>query len=118
MKLSQKHAIITGASLGFGFAVARAFVEEGSSIALCARNVKQLQQAQEELAALAPGKSRVYAIPADVAQSHDVRRFVQTAIEELGGIDILVGNAGVYGPKGLLEEVDWEEWEQALHVNL
>jgi 3-oxoacyl-[acyl-carrier protein] reductase len=118
MKLQQKRAIITGASLGFGSAVARAFVAEGAHVLLCARNAAPLQRVQEELSTRAQGNSRVYAMPIDVAQPPEVRRLVQTAIKELGGVDILVCNAGVYGPKGPSEEVDWEEWTQAVAINL
>jgi len=98
--------------------VARAFVQEGADVLLCARNAEQLRQAQEELVALARGTVRVLSVPADVSQSSDVQLLVRTALVEFGGLEILVCNAGVYGPKGAIQDVNWAEWSQAIAVNL
>src|SRR5436309_13218419 len=65
VKLAHRRAVITGASQGFGLVVARAFVQEGADVMLCARNVEPLRQAQEELVALAKGTVRVLTLPAD-----------------------------------------------------
>ncbi len=118
MKLARRRAVITGASQGFGLVVARAFVHEGADVMLCARNAEQLQLAQQELAALAEGTVRVLAMPADVSQPGDVQLLVRTALAELGGLEILVCNAGVYGPKGAIDDVDWAEWSHAITINL
>ncbi|MCY3024376.1 MAG: SDR family NAD(P)-dependent oxidoreductase [Planctomycetota bacterium] len=126
MKLQGKRAIITGASQGFGLAVARAFVAEGASVAICARAAAQLRQAQGELekaagaqaGSLHHNQARVVAVPADISRSGDVDRLVQKTLEGLGGLEILVCNAGVYGPKGAIEQVDWNEWAQAISINL
>ena len=118
MKLASKRALITGASQGFGLAVARAFVEAGADVMLCARSAERLDEARQELVRLAGGQSRVLARPADVSDPGDVRQLVQTALAELGGLEILVSNAGVYGPKGPIEQVDWAEWSRAVATNL
>lgn len=118
MKLASKRALITGASQGFGLAVARAFVEAGADVMLCARSAERLDEARQELVRLAGGQSRVLARPADVSDPGDVRQLVQTALAELGGLEILVSNAGVYGPKGPIEQVDWAEWSRAVAINL
>ena len=119
MKLKNRRAIITGASQGFGLAVARAFVMEGADVALCARNAEQLRQAESELASLANGNgARIVTVVADVAKPADVRKLVGAAIEKLGGVEIMVCNAGVYGPKGAIDDVDWEEWTEAIEINL
>ncbi|MCI0563529.1 MAG: SDR family oxidoreductase [Nitrososphaera sp.] len=118
MKLARKRALITGASQGFGLAIARAFVEEGSEVMLCARSAEQLYCAQREVAELAKGRVRVLAMPADVSEPVDVQHLVKVTLTELGGIEILVCNAGIYGPKGPIEEVSWTEWSQAIAVNL
>ena len=55
---------------------------------------------------------------ADVSVLHDVTVVVERAIAEFGGLDVLVCNAGVHGPKGPIEDVDWHEWVQALNINL
>ena len=55
---------------------------------------------------------------ADVSQPEAVERLVDDALERFSRIDVLVNNAGIYGPKGPVEEVAWDEWEQAVRVNL
>ena len=118
MRLANRRALITGASQGFGLAVARAFVDEGADVMLCARGAVQLHRAQKELAELAGEKSRVLAMPADVSEPDDIQRLVKTTLAELGGLEILVCNAGIYGPKGPLQDVGWAEWSQAIAINL
>lgn len=118
MRLAGKRALITGGSQGFGLTVARAFIEEGASVMLCARGAESLYCAQKELAGTAGPNSRALAMPADVSVADEVRRLVDTALSELGGLEILVCNAGVYGPKGPLHEVEWTEWSEAIGINL
>ena len=118
MKLAGKRVLITGGSQGFGLAVARAFVEQGASVMLCARGAVPLRHARAELAAMTRQDSRVVAMTADVSVPEDVRRLVDTTLIELGGLDVLVCNAGIYGPKGPLQDVDWTEWSDAIGVNL
>jgi NAD(P)-dependent dehydrogenase (short-subunit alcohol dehydrogenase family) len=118
VKLEGKRTLITGASQGFGLAVARAFAEAGASVMLCARGKNELEQARAEVAALAPSKARVGAMTADVARPDDVRKLAAATIAELGGLDVVVCNAGVYGPKGPIEDVSWTEWEHAFAINV
>jgi 3-oxoacyl-[acyl-carrier protein] reductase len=118
MKLTGKRALVTGGSQGFGLAVARAFVQEGADVMLCARGAEPLRRAQEELAGMTGQKARVMALAADVSAPDDVRRLVDATLAGLGGLEVLVCNAGVYGPKGPLQDVDWTEWVEAIRVNL
>lgn len=118
MKLIGRKAIITGASHGFGFKVAEAFLREGAQITLCARNTDMLQQARAQLIDFAGSSAKITCITADVSKPSDIKRLVKTAFQEMAGIDILVANAGVYGTKGALEDIDWEEWSQAIDINL
>lgn len=64
-----------------------------------------------------PGQ-KVCAVKADVSKSEDVVNLTNAAFKELERIDVLINNAGVYGPKGLIENVDWEEWVRAVQINL
>lgn len=118
MKLAGKRALITGASQGFGLAVARAFLIEGASVAICARGEQRLDAARQELRALVGDDQRVVTTPADVSNADEVERLIAATLEGLRGLDILVCNAGVYGPKGPSHEVDWTEWERAVAMNL
>ncbi len=116
MKFQGQRALITGANQGFGLAVARAFVAEGADVMLCARDESHLAQAQRELVAL--GSASVVAMRADVSRKEDVERLVDATLAQLGGLEIVVANAGVYGPKGAVENVDWDEWVNAIAINL
>ena len=116
MKLTKRSALITGASQGFGLAVARAFAQAGADLMLCARDAEQLALAQRQVAEV--GDTRVLALPADVSQPDDVRRLVDTMLTEFAKLDILVCNAGVYGPAGPVEQVNWSEWLNAIAINL
>jgi len=116
--LSHRSALITGASQGLGLAIARAYVATGASVMLCARDGSLLMQARDEVATLAGPSQRVEAMRADVSVMGDVEALVSAAIEKLGGLHVLVNNAGVYGPMGSLDEIDWAEWRRAMDVNI
>lgn len=118
MELKGCCAIITGASQGFGFAVAKQFLQEGANIFLCARNATLLCKAQKILLAQAQKCSQVFSETADVSNLEQMKKLAEVAIEKFGKIDVLVANAGIYGPKGLTEEVDWDEWSKTIDINL
>lgn len=116
MKLEGKRAVITGASQGLGLAITRVFLEEGATVLICARNADELESARAELDSAYPG--RVFARRCDVSSEAELDAFAAAAAELLGGVDILVCNAGVYGPKGPIETIDWAAWVQAIQINL
>ena len=116
MRLLGKRAVVTGASQGLGLAIARVFLAEGASVLICARNAAELETARQELDAAHPGK--VFAERCDVGKAADVDGFAAAAARLLGGVDILVCNAGVQGPKGPIDNVDWDAWVQAVQINL
>jgi NAD(P)-dependent dehydrogenase (short-subunit alcohol dehydrogenase family) len=116
--LQNKVAIVTGANQGLGLEIARKYLEAGASLSICARDEKLLRQAERELNSLLRPGQKILALPADVSKAADVQALVRATLETFGGIDILVNNAGVYGPKGAIEEVDWQEWARAIEINL
>lgn len=118
MKLTGLCAIISGASQGLGYEVARQFVQEGADIMICARNADALYKAQQELLMLANQRSKVMAMPVDVSKLSQVEAMVAATLAETGRIDVLVANAGIYGTKGPIEEIDWDEWSEAIDINL
>lgn len=116
--LSGRGALITGASRGLGLEIAKAYAREGASVVLCARDPEALDEARDAVTALATPGASVSAHAADVSVPADVERLVAAALEELPDLSILVNNAGVYGPKGRIEDVDWQAWTHAIAVNL
>ncbi|HTD64958.1 MAG TPA: SDR family oxidoreductase [Candidatus Limnocylindria bacterium] len=116
-QLARRNAIITGASQGLGKVIAEHFIRAGASVVLCARTKPDLAATQKELAKLAP-KQKVLAHVCDVSDEAQVNDVVEFALEELGSVEVLVANAGVYGPMGPTESVDLAEWRQALEINL
>jgi NAD(P)-dependent dehydrogenase (short-subunit alcohol dehydrogenase family) len=118
MKLSGLNAIITGASQGLGLEIARHFLREGASLAICARDATKLAEAAQELVRLAHPGQKMIAKACDVSDETAVRDFVAAAIAGLGSVQVLVNNAGIYGPKGPSENVDWAEWKRAIEINL
>jgi NAD(P)-dependent dehydrogenase (short-subunit alcohol dehydrogenase family) len=115
--LDGKAALITGANQGLGLEIARRYLDAGASVFICARNEELLAGAAAELVERA-GPDRVGSMAADVADATQVEALVSTAVARFPELSILVNNAGVYGPKGSIEEVDWEAWTQAIAVNL
>jgi 3-oxoacyl-[acyl-carrier protein] reductase len=116
MRLSGKNAVITGASQGLGLEIARQFVRQGANVAICGRHGPDLDSAAQDLAG--EGSGRVLHTVADVSREADVDAFAQFCKAGLGGVDILVCNAGVYGPKGAIEEIEWPAWREAIEINL
>ena len=117
MKLKNNNALITGGSQGLGKAIAEYFLREGANVALCARNEKELLATRDELAAKFPGQ-KVIAKTCDVANESQVNDLVAFALHELGSLNALVLNAGIYGPMGPTETVPLDDWRRALDINL
>ena len=109
--------LVTGASRGIGAATARAFAEAGDRVAV--NYASSLSSAEEVLQSLA-GQGHILA-PADLTDPAAVRQMVDRVAAAMGGIDVLVNNAGIYAQHEILE-VSYEQWQQAwsetLAVNL
>jgi 3-oxoacyl-[acyl-carrier protein] reductase len=116
--LTGRAALVTGANRGLGFEIARGFVAAGSSVMLCARDAGPLEAAAREISALARNEQSVICRTCDVTDSVQVCSVVEQTIREFGDLQILVNNAGVYGPFGPIENVDWSEWVKAVEINL
>jgi len=118
MRLDGRTAVVTGGSHGFGLAVATAFAAEGADLLICARGQEALETARASLSARVQPGRRVLSTVADVSRPEDAEHLVGTAWDAFGRLDVLVNNAGVYGPMGLLEDVNWEDWVRAVEINL
>ncbi len=112
--LEGKTSLITGASRGIGFAIARKLGELGSRVSICSRDPQKLESAANELKRHG---INVFAMPADVTRPADIDAFVTRTETSLGPIEIVVNNAGVgyFGPSHEASEVNWD---QVLDTNL
>jgi dehydrogenase/reductase SDR family protein 4 len=112
--LDGKVALVTGASRGIGAAIARELATAGASVALAGREEATLQ----EVARSFPRGIRGLAVAADMAETSDLERLVGRVVEELGGLDVLVNNAGFLPDAKQIYNVDLEEWQHVVDVNL
>lgn len=114
MRLDGKTALITGGGRGIGRAIALRFAEEGADVAVVARTRPEIESVAREVER--KGR-RSLAIPCDVGDPQEVEDAARCAVRDLGGIDILVANAGLllHAP---LQETTNAVWEEVLRVNL
>lgn len=117
MKLKNLNALVTGGSQGLGKTIAEHFLREGANVVLCARSEKDLTSARDALAAKFPAR-KISARICDVSNESQVSELVAFALRELGSLEALVLNAGVYGPMGPTESVSLDDWRRALDINL
>ncbi|MFN3745472.1 MAG: SDR family oxidoreductase [Hyphomicrobiaceae bacterium] len=115
LQMTGRNALVTGASLGIGLAIAKAFVGAGANVALVARRQEPLDAARRELEKVGPGK--VAAIAGDVSKAEDCTRVFTAAEEALGPLDVLVNNAGT-SKTGKFETITDEVWQADLDLKL
>lgn len=113
--LSGQVALVTGAGRGIGRAVAAELAAAGAAVALVARSADQVAAAA---AAIHLSGGTALGLAADVTSQADVNRVVREVEQRLGPVDLLVNNAGIYGPRGPLWETDPAAWWEVLEVNL
>lgn len=114
MKLQGKIAAITGGTAGLGRGIAEAFLAEGASVALMARNADKAQKVLEEIGA----GDRAIFVAGDVMQQGDIEGFVDQTVKHFGRIDILVNNAGGAGDLKPMVDLSDEAFDEAMKWNV
>ncbi|MBJ2067878.1 SDR family oxidoreductase [Serratia odorifera] len=112
--IKDKVIVITGASSGMGEAAARHLAHKGAKLVLAARRSDRIDVLAKEINA--QGGTAI-AVATDVTRENDVKKLVDTAVNQLGRIDVLINNAGVM-PLSPLDQVKVNEWNQMIDVNL
>ncbi|MGC2192566.1 MAG: SDR family oxidoreductase [Candidatus Dormiibacterota bacterium] len=114
LNLQGRRAVVTGGSKGLGAAIARELLAEGAVVAICSRNQDELEAAAEELR---QGGGQVVAQVADVTDPEQVESFIGHSVAELGGLDVLVNNAGRAHP-GTFATLTDADFQADLEVKL
>ncbi len=113
-EVNGKAVVITGASRGIGASAAREFAAAGAKVVLAARTATQIQDIADEITRA--GGSAV-AMACDVSRYRDVESVVSRCVDEFGGIDVMINNAGVIEPIGHLATSEPEAWAHAADIN-
>ncbi|HZS92116.1 MAG TPA: SDR family oxidoreductase [Chloroflexota bacterium] len=114
MRLRHKIAVVTGAASGIGRGIAVRFAEEGADVALADINFAGLEETAQQVRGLG---RRVVVQEMDVRDRTRVEHLVNSTLDELGGLDILVANAGIGSGHAFLEETD-EQYDELMGVNM
>ncbi|MFT4961487.1 MAG: NAD(P)-dependent dehydrogenase (short-subunit alcohol dehydrogenase family), partial [Paracoccaceae bacterium] len=112
MDMTSKTVLITGASRGIGGEAARVFAAVGANVVLLARSKDSLQARADEIG------NKALALAGDVSSYGDMQAAVQACVDTFGGLDVLIGNAGVIEPISRMATADPEGWAQAIDINL
>ena len=113
-ELAGKRALVTGAASGIGRAIALAFAREGAVLAVHARSLESATAIADEI--LLSGASAV-AVSGDLTDNSAIKGLCEKTIVDLGGIDVLVNNAGAVG-KAPLSGTSEEDWDRIMQINL
>jgi len=116
--LIGKVAIVTGANQGLGLEIVKHYLQAGASVIMCARNEELLNSAKEGLINSLSGTQKLLTKSADISNLNDVNGILDFTLQECGACHILVNNAGIYGPKGRIEDIDSSEWIKAIEINV
>ncbi|HEX4242321.1 MAG TPA: SDR family NAD(P)-dependent oxidoreductase [Steroidobacteraceae bacterium] len=116
--LAGRSAVISGGNRGLGLEIARRYVAAGASVLICARDQALLADAAGELERMAGAEQLIAACAADVSRPAEADGVIDTALRRFGRLDILVSNAGIAGPGGSLEHLEWPAWVRTMEVNL
>ena len=109
--LENQRILVTGASQGIGFGVAKAFLEEGARVVINSSNEQRLTNARKELS----GLGEVYGVVADLSEKSEIERLVSETTAVLGGIDTLAYSTGSPA-QGAFMKKNYEEWEDAARL--
>jgi NAD(P)-dependent dehydrogenase (short-subunit alcohol dehydrogenase family) len=112
MKLAGKVAVITGASMGIGEAIAKLFLQEGAKVVLCARDLPRTKEAEQRIG----GGANTLSASCDVSKRDQVDALVKAAVAKFGRIDIFVNNAG-FGLNDAVADMDMTEFRRMFDTN-
>ena len=107
----KKRVVVTAGASGIGRAIAERFLKENASVHICDISERFLSDAKQ-------ANPRLRGSVADVSDASQVERFFRDAMTDLGGIDVLVNNAGISGPRAPVDAIDYADWNETIATNL
>ncbi|SHG56368.1 SDR family NAD(P)-dependent oxidoreductase [Flagellimonas flava] len=110
--MKGKTVIVTGASTGIGYAIAKLFIEKGTNVVMNANNPERLEKAYQDLGS----PSNAITVSGDVGKKTTGRELTQAALDKFGSVDVLINNAGVFHSKPFLE-VEESDLDRYLTTN-
>jgi NAD(P)-dependent dehydrogenase (short-subunit alcohol dehydrogenase family) len=116
MTYQDKVVVVTGGTKGIGKGCARAFVEAGAIVVLCARNESEGAAVASELNAMGPGRAQF--LRCDVAKSDEIQRLIDNTVANFGRLDCLINNAGWHPPHKPIDEFSIQDFRDLLDLNL
>jgi len=115
VRLKEKRIVVTGGSKGLGRALTVRFVREGACVAICARFAEDLNRLNIELRS---GGAHLLCVACDIADPEQVGQFARSVLEDFGGVDVLINNASILGPRIDLVEFSRSTWARVIDVNV
>src|SRR5438874_2894593 len=109
--MNDQRVLVTAGAAGIGREIARAFAANGAKVFVCDIDVKMLDALAQEIKGLVTNVC-------DVSKRADIERMMAAAVSALGGLDVLVNNAGISGPTAPVEQMDPDQWEKVMQVDL
>lgn len=116
LDLSNKNILITGGSMGLGYAAAEACLQANGRVVICARNQDDLDAAVSRLKA--NGHQNITGITADVTKQEEIETALNEVESQFGTLNAVIHSAGIYGPIGPITEVNPQEWLDVMQINL
>lgn len=115
LQLTDKRALVTGASRGLGFATALALANEGARVAINSRDADNLSESAAKITN--ESGSEAQPLPGDLSDPTTIEELIKQTVDSLGGLDLLVTNAGG-PPAGKFESFDEDTWQKAIDLTL
>jgi NAD(P)-dependent dehydrogenase (short-subunit alcohol dehydrogenase family) len=113
--LRGKVALVTGGSCGIGRAIATAYAQRGACVFMCGRNVNDIEAALRDIRQTGGAADGV---TGDIGKAEDVEHIVRKTVERFGGIDVLVNNASILGPREPIANYPLAAWNEVIRINL
>ncbi len=116
--LTNQVVLITGASKGLGYEIAKYFLKFGSNLMICSRNDIQIRKAYKKLNKIKKKDQKISYSVTDISSFKQVKKLINKTIKRFKKIDVLVNNAAILGPIGHIEKINWNEWVKTIQINL